>query len=283
MPRIIAGLLLSAVLVPGFSQTADSSLTFEAASIKLHEPDERGQSSEKGGPGASDPGRVTATYRALRTLLMGAYGVKTYQLEIPDALNSARYDITATVPAGATKEQSRAMMRNLLTDRLKLKIRRETKIRQVYALVPSKSGPKLHLSTDAAVTLATGHTDSDGFPIPAIDAVKGGIETTFKDLNAKLFAFKQTIAQLVAQLQGQMDAPIVDLTGLTGKYDFTIRYAGQWRRASSSGNSEGDVIEGSGLKLSDAIEKELGLKLEPRKMPNEMIIVESGQKTPVEN
>jgi uncharacterized protein (TIGR03435 family) len=283
MLRISVALLLGALLAPGFSQTSDSSLTFEVASIKLHEPDGQAQPSQAGGPGTSDPGRITVVYRTLAALLTGAYGVKSYQVELPDLLALARYDITATVPAGATREDARAMMRNLLTDRLKLKTRRETRPMQVYALVPSKSGPKLHPSTDLPVALATGKIDADGFPIPSIDPVKGGIETTVKDLNVKLFAVKQTIAQLVATLQGQMDAPVVDLTGLTGKYDFTVRYAAQWRRANSSGNSEGDVIEGNGIKLSDAMEKELGLKLEPRKIPVEVIIVESGQKIPIDN
>src|SRR6185437_12343985 len=116
MPRLGPALLLGALLLPGFPQTAGDGPSFEVASIKLHEPDEHGQSAQKGGPGTGDPGRITATYRPLRTLLIDAYGIKTYQLELPDALNSARYDITATVPAGASKEQARAMMRNLLTD-----------------------------------------------------------------------------------------------------------------------------------------------------------------------
>ncbi len=236
MPRLGPALLLGAMLTPAFSQTAGNTPAFEVASIKLHESDEQAQSFQKGGPGTSDPGRITATYRPLRTLLSDAYGIKTYQLELPDALNSARYDVTATVPAGATKEQARAMMRNLLAARLGLKIRTQTKVMQVYALVPAKGGPKLRPSTDAPAPLPAGQTDSDGFTIPTIDPVKGGIGAGYNGLNTKVFAVKQTVPQLVAQLQGQMDAPIVDLTGLTGRYDFTVRYAAQWRRAGSSGS-----------------------------------------------
>jgi len=270
----------------GLAQVPGDLLTFEVASIKLN-PDQSGQSSQKGGPETGDPGRIVASYRPLRRLLMDAYGVRGYQIQLPGGLGSAHYDITANVPPGTTKEQARIMMRNLLLDRLRLRVHHEMKTMQVMALVPAKAGPKLRPSgsvpaTGTAIT-GDGKVDADGFPIAPIDPVEGGMAVTSKEFNMKLVAIKQTMDQLVAQLQSDFDAPIIDETGLAGAFDFSVRYAGEWRRADSNGQSIGDAIEGDGPRLAEALEKELGLKLAPRKMPIDMIVVDAGQKTPVEN
>jgi uncharacterized protein (TIGR03435 family) len=285
--RLITAIALTNCLLRvGLAQVPDDFLTFEVASIKLHNPDQSAQSSQKGGPGTRDPGRIVATYRPLQTLLTDVYGVKAYQIQLPEEFSSARYDITANVPPGTTKEQARVMMRNLLLDRLRLKVHRDTKTMRVMALVLAKGGPKLRPSDSVAATHTViqgdGKVDADGFPIASVDPVKGGMAVTSKELNMKLVAVKQTMAQLVAKLQPDLDVPVIDETGLAGAFDFSIRYAGEWRRADSNGQSVGDVVEGDGPRLAEALEKELGLKLVPRKMQIDMMVVDAGQKTPIE-
>src|SRR5271154_7259431 len=97
----------------------------------------------KGGPGTADPERLTYTNIALKTILLRAYGVLNYRLSGPDWLNSARFNIVAKVPPGATKEQLTLMLQNLVVERFNLTFHHETKETLVYELTAGKNGPKL--------------------------------------------------------------------------------------------------------------------------------------------
>src|SRR5205823_1653898 len=101
-------------------------LTFEVASVKPARPDS-GRYTMKGGPGTADPSRITYTNIMLRAILLSAYELKNYQISGPDWLDTLRFDITAKVPEGATKEQFQAMLRNLLETRFKMGVHRESK------------------------------------------------------------------------------------------------------------------------------------------------------------
>jgi len=144
---------LWAVLVcPIFAQNPQDLLSFEVATLKLHPPGspEGTSTTQSGGPGTSDPGRITIVNRTLHRLLIEAYVLKGYQLQDPPSLDQVRYDIVAKVPAGATAEDARIMMQNLLIERLKLKIRREHQVVPVWALVVAKGGPKFKPSSETA-------------------------------------------------------------------------------------------------------------------------------------
>jgi uncharacterized protein (TIGR03435 family) len=186
------------------------------------------------------------------------------------------------------------MMQNLLIERLKLKLHHESRVLPVYGLVISKGGPKLEVSAEEpAPAAASGAApqgkpgiDGDGFPIEQIDPVRGG--TFLSSGNAgtlKITAARQTMAQFISMLSGQTDRAIVDMTGLNGKYNFAVTFGGQWRRANADGSSDlaAGIFEGDGPPIFEALEKQLGLKLEPRKISVDMLIVDSGEKTPVEN
>src|SRR5262249_43578974 len=94
-------------------------------------------------PGTSDPGRISYSNITLRRVLLSAYEVKSYQISGPDWLDTARFDITAKLPAATTKEQFQAMMRNLLETRFRMKVHRESRDLPIYALLISKNGPKI--------------------------------------------------------------------------------------------------------------------------------------------
>ena len=79
----------------------------------------------RGGPGTPDPGRYTTSNMTLKGLLVSAYDVKAYQITGPAWIETERYDIVAKVPAGATKEQFRVMLQNLLAERFKIELHRE--------------------------------------------------------------------------------------------------------------------------------------------------------------
>ena len=142
MHSLLCVLLL--VVSTAFGQAIDRSLTFEVASVKLNPPHagEPVGSKFSGGPGTSDPERITVINRMLRTLIIEAYGIRGYQIEHPAWLKENRYDIFAKVPPGTTPEEAKAMMRNLLKERFELKIRREMRDLPAYVLTVAKGASR---------------------------------------------------------------------------------------------------------------------------------------------
>ena len=276
--------LLSLCLVPvcgALAQTSDDSLTFEVASVKPHPPvaGEPAGSSFKGGPGTDDPGRITVINRMLSTLIIEAYGIRAFQLERPEWLTENRYDIIAKVPPGATAQQAKAMMRNLLVERFDLKIRREMRDVPVYAMVIAKDGLKMKPSADdpagqpptpaGADVLDKMKTGGDGFfrPPPNVQTIL----ESFNDEGAKATGQRQSLSKIATWLRARSDRPVIDETGLQGNYDFSVTWPPDQNQA------------GIDYGLAPAVEKQLGPKLEPRKMPSEMLIVVSALRVPKEN
>src|SRR5947209_5340318 len=116
MPTVIFRTILAASLCfVALGQTVDKSLSFEVATVKPAvppTPNERGMimfRGPSGGPGTKDPGRIDYPNQSLKNLLMTAYDVKYFQISGPAWLDTERFDITATLPPGSTKEQFRVM------------------------------------------------------------------------------------------------------------------------------------------------------------------------------
>src|SRR5580698_6627109 len=103
------------------------SQSFDAASVKPGPPANTGRFTITGGPGTSDPTFLRYTNIPLKRVLMLAYDVKYWQIAGPDWLNTLRFDISARIPEGATREQSLAMTRNLLAERFQMSVHRESK------------------------------------------------------------------------------------------------------------------------------------------------------------
>src|SRR5579862_700546 len=81
----------------------------------------------RGGPGTSDPGRITWTAASFTSILMAAYEVQTFQITAPDWAPTTRYDIVANIPQRTTKDQLAGMWQTLLRERLGLAVHRESK------------------------------------------------------------------------------------------------------------------------------------------------------------
>lgn len=123
------------------------------ASIRLSAPPSRGviRLGRQGGPGSGEPGRVTYTFSTIRDLIADAYGVRRNQVSgEPNWLDSRRFDVVAKVPEGATRDQVKLTLQNLLAERFKLTLHRETKELPIYALVVDAKGPRLKDSTSQA-------------------------------------------------------------------------------------------------------------------------------------
>jgi uncharacterized protein (TIGR03435 family) len=255
-----AAFLYILLAFPVFAQT------FDVAVMKLHPggSPEGSVTTQTGGPGTSDPTRISIINRTLHRLLIESYGLIGYQLKDPPELDQVRYDITAKIPAGATEQDVRLMMQNLLIERLQLKVRHEHQVVPVYALLIRKGGPKFKPSGE-----------------PVDPAKQGMSRSSTAAGSIKLVAAGQTIPQLVSALFQQTDHPIMDMTGLTGKYDFTLTFAS--RRASELSTTPPDARADDAPAIFQALQEQLGLKLEARKMPVDLVIVDSGQKIPIEN
>jgi uncharacterized protein (TIGR03435 family) len=262
------------------AQTSDAKLSFEAASIKpAPPPDGHGMRvGMQGGPGTSDPERVTFENFTLSALIGTAYDVKWYQMPGLDMLDANRFNITATLVPGATKEQFRLMLRNLLAERFQLAVHKEMREIPIYALTVAKNGPKLKKAAadpqDDAAAKDDSHPgarmakDSDGFPI-----LLKGMTMAITGNRARLGGPKQTIAWLTDQLSGQAQRPVLDQTGLTGEYEFTLSWAPDANAPGSDSLPD----------LFTAVQQQLGLKLESKKGPVEVIIVDHAEKTPSGN
>jgi uncharacterized protein (TIGR03435 family) len=151
-------LTLAALLGPAFGQTSDARLSFDVASVRVSAQIKGSPISPanfpvmKGGPGTNDPERITYSRLPILTILLNLFGVAFDQFTGPswisstDFATSQKYDIEANVPPGTTKEQAKAMMLNLLKERLGLTYHHETKELTIYELTVAKGGPKLKLA-----------------------------------------------------------------------------------------------------------------------------------------
>jgi uncharacterized protein (TIGR03435 family) len=216
---------------------------FEVASVKPH-------SSAEGSPSVSiarDPGRLTYTNVTVRSLIRQAYGLKVYPLSRgPDALSTDRYDVIAKVPPDTSKEQSMLMLQALLAERFKLVVHRETKELPIYALVAGKNGPKFRAVEDdgSAAEIGSG----------------GGHQIKAHHISMKLLA---------VTLQGYIGDTVADATGLAGLFDLNLDF-----NVDESMSSEGPTV-------FEAVQRQLGLKLEAGKGPVEVVVIDLVEKPSV--
>ena len=171
MMNRIAIRLMVAGLLTAVGLWAQAPAEFVAASIKPAAPMANGRMmiGMRGGPGTPSPGQMTFNNVSLAQIMQRAYDVKSYQISGPDWMSSARFDISAKVPAGATKAQSNVMLQNLLADRFKLVLHHSTKESPIYVLLVAKGGPKLKESAkestdDAAAAVSARRSAGHGRP-----------------------------------------------------------------------------------------------------------------------
>jgi uncharacterized protein (TIGR03435 family) len=289
--------------------------TFDAASIKpaeMPQPNGRGQiffGGPTGGPGTKDPGRIHYPIMSLRTLLMNAYDVKAFQVVGPEWLDSQRFDITATMPPDTTMEQFRIMLQNLLAERFQVKLHRETKEMPVYSLVTAKGGPKLkEASAPVAPVEPAAPPQSlpdrpkmgpDGFPLlPSFENGRPGLFMMMMPGRARLVGQQSTMQDLAVRLTQQLSKTVTDNTGLTAKFDFILTFSPEGLNGpmgplgpppppppGAVGGTDG-VFRPDGEAPPDlftAVQAQLGLKLEAKKGPVALVVIDHIEKTPTEN
>jgi uncharacterized protein (TIGR03435 family) len=236
---------------------AASSQTFEVASVKVSEVSRQGGE----GRGRVDiqavPGSVTMRNVALGHLMIWSYKVSPVQINNVQSVMDERYDVLAKAGGPAKTDEMRFMMQALLAERFKLAVHRETKEMSAYALTEAKGGHKLKESQAA---------DGNGvLPLQGKMALGGQ---------------SATLDQLAMFLSDPLRAPVVDMTGLKGRYDFTFDLSDYLPKGPRQpGEPEPDPVS----ILQIALPKQLGLKLEARKLPIQMVIIDHVEKPSLEN
>ncbi|HEX4312186.1 MAG TPA: TIGR03435 family protein [Acidobacteriaceae bacterium] len=223
----------------------------------------------------------------LRQIIKNAWGARTDGQLIggPDALLDQHFDIDAKVDPDdvarmksmAPKDRGRItslMLQALLADRFHLKIHIETRDLPVYALVVAKGGPKL----TAAAPAPPESPDGEKAPPPGPGEKPGpgfrGTRMSMSPTTAEVEAHGMKMEGLASMLSGQSETEsrvVMDKTGLTGEYDFTLHWAPERLSAAAAGSSDPGPDYPP---LLTALQEQLGLKLDPQRAPVESVVIE---------
>lgn len=273
-----------------FAQTAPRA-EFEAAAIKPFVPNERDRSA---GGVHVDGSQVRAAGLSLRDLAGIAYNIKATLVFGPDWTASERFEISAALPPGTGQAQLREMFQSLLAGRFQMKVHQEKKELPVYALVQGKGPLKLKESTedadtapDAGKTNVTAGGSADGI------GVNLGSGAGYTVARNRFEATRLSMPVFAANLERFADRYIIDMTGLTGKYDFAIDIppddframlirSALWAGVNLPSEATHLLDASSPAALGDALQQ-VGLKLDPRKAPLDVVVIDSALKTPTDN
>jgi uncharacterized protein (TIGR03435 family) len=247
--KIIASTALPVALLACLNCLAQTP-GFDAASIHPAE----------GGPRASiqtSPGSLTIRNQNLFFLIQWAYDTPPFQINGPAWLKDTRYDLIAKSEGGGDDPQLRLMLRKLLAERFGLRAHTEQKETQVYAITLAKGGPKFRESTDEGP--------------PVFD--RGGPAT--------LTAHRVTMKDLAIQISDPLKRPVIDETGLKGRYDIRIDTSGYMidQANAEGGGPPPDLMS----LLFKGLQEQLGLKLESKKENVDILVIDQAEKSPTEN
>ncbi len=272
----------ASVLVP---LSAQSPTRFEVASIR--------RSPE---PPQALPGlQISATqarfsYMSLNDYIGIAYGVRIHQIVGPKWLGSARFEIVAKIPEGQSSPLLNEMMRALLEERFRMRSHRESREFAVYALeakgatlvrVPDEAPP------EGPFTVMSGENGAGG------KVINLGNGATLTLGSNRFDAKKVTMATFADVLARFVDRPVVDMTGLEGRYNVAFEVAPEdfqammMRSTAAAGVALSPealhlLDKASVVAVPDALER-LGLLLRSRRAPLEVLVIDSVERTPTEN
>ena len=207
-------------------------------------------------------GVVTLTNTTLAECIRFAYDITTDDLLTgPDWIKNkgVRFDILAKTAPVTTRSQALLMLQALLEDRFKLELRREPRVLSYYALTAPNGVGEMQSAQDP--------------PVAGANSLGLG-RIHHKSISMLL------LATLISRFTR---TPVLDQTGIPGLFDVTL----DWARDNGMPPSAAPVVPAAdmadGPSISEAVQKQLGLKLEKRKGPVDVMVVEHAEKTPVEN
>jgi uncharacterized protein (TIGR03435 family) len=275
---------------------------FEVASVKPAEPITPAlvQSGRLQIGVTIDSLHVRISQLSLLDLTRLAFQVKAHQVTGAPWMATERYDIQARLPEGGKRGQVPAMLQSLLAERFAMQLHRETREFKVYALTVAKGGPRLTPSPaeEAAPEPQPGGQIRGGLAVGPGGAMTrsgpGGNSqvTPGPGGNLHIAVKKMTMEAFADLINRYCDQPVVDMTELKGNYDLEIDISGEEVRNAarahgasippSPAGAPGDASEPAGVSLASSLEK-LGLKLEGRKAPAEVIVIDKAERVPTQN
>lgn len=287
--------LLVLLLCLASAAFAAAKQSFEVASIKPAGPMEPGRI--RIGMQV-DGAMVRYSNVSLMDVIRNAYRVKEFQIEGPDWLSSERFDITAKIPEGAKQDDVPEMLQSLLEERFKLTFHNDSKEHAIYALVVGKGGAKLTAAQNVVAGTPGGGTSAGAnATAPGAGGARPGTMMMMMGPNGLHWkTLGVTLTALADGLSRFTERPIVDNTGIEGRYDFEMDFMpetmGNMRRGVAMAGpppshptgdaAGGDTPSEPAPTVYEAIEK-YGLKLEPRKAPMPVLVIDHIEKTPTEN
>ena len=279
---------------------ATSITSFEVAAIKPSNPDPANPLSMVPMARPQPGGRLTINNFSLKMLIGVAYEMQDFRVDGgPAVLMSAKYDIVAKAPESAmlTPTEMRPLLKNLLSERFKLKAHTEPREMQIYDLIVARSdgrlGPDMkpskadcsnadELNAKRAEALAKGDISAimakpgETLPCTVAPNVAGG------PANISMHGDGQEIKQLIEVLTQLTGRYVRDKTGLTGRYDFDMKLDLGTLLAMARGmgvnippGAEANLPQSDGSSLMTAINEQLGLKLDSVRAPVDVLIVDS--------
>jgi len=229
--------------VKGMAKDAEPS--FEVATVKPSDPKNGSQGFHSG-----DGRRIDCDNETVAEIVEFVYGVHAKQIVgAPQWFFDERWDVDGypDVPGEPDYKQMQGMYRKLLEERFGLKMHRETRTMGAYVLTVVKGGAKLSKSVDQ-------------------EAMS---DTTFTQWNSQrrvLRVTSTTMAEFATTMDSQLEKPLVDQTGLTGKWDFLLK----WRPETAPEPDDPNALPG----IFTAIQEQIGLKLEGAKAPVDVIVID---------
>jgi uncharacterized protein (TIGR03435 family) len=220
-----------------------------------------------------DDSRIDLGSVPLLNLILMAYRVPQDRITGPSWIMepTQRFDVQAKLPAGATKAQVPEMLQTLLEERFKLAVHHDQRVVSVYALTVAKDGPKLQASA------------ADD---PSAPACNGGFRKVCRKMTMEGLANLFTrMSEMNVSLEGGIDRPVLDQTGLPGAYDFILEYGRDRGAGGRSGPSVAPAAvpsEGTTRSVFEAV-KDLGLKLDSIKHTFDILVVDRVERTPTAN
>jgi uncharacterized protein (TIGR03435 family) len=270
---VVAGLCVPLL---GQSQPEQKPPAFEVASVK---PNTSGDTNGMLRP--LPGGRMTAANMQVRQLITFAYQVAGFQLIGGPAWLADRYDVVAKmdgnpdisfVPGMNRPNPMQVALQRLLEDRFKLKVRRETREMDIYALVMAKPGggpgPNLKQTTQDCAAMAAAAQRGQPPPPPGSNAPFCG----FQGGGGRLRFGGLPSAAIAQAFTGPTGRMVVDRTGLTGDWDFEVTFA------PPQGRGGPDAVDPNLPDFFTAIQEQLGLKLESTKGPVDVVVIDHVEK-----
>jgi len=273
-PSLDGAEIQSPTASPASTAALAQPLKFDVVSIRRNVSGSREMTRQS----AANTDSVTMTNVPLALALFYAWQINdpNFIAGIPDWAWSERYDIVAKIDPSnldvyhaLTNRQRAAMFEAILAERLKLQAHHETKDRPVYALVAAKGGPKIKETHPGAAHPNTEKANPNAFQ-------KGN--TIFITGSNRITGEAATMSELAVSLSTRgfevlgLGRPVIDKTSLTGKYDFVLQLPLPDTNTAAA-NSD-DALQESAASLSNALQDQLGLKLQPSTAPMDALVID---------